>query len=503
MYICLALNKDKIIDELMAANKQLLAQVTQLSFELGEMKRLLFGRSSERFIPQNTSSNQLDLSLMMQEAAVVPPAAAETLVVKVKPAAHPPTGRQDIPEHLERVDIYLEPAEDIKGCKKIGEEHTEQLDYVPGKLIARRYIRSKYARVAPDGTYTKVIIAPLPNFAIERGMAAPGLLAQIIIDKHADHLPIYRQIKRYQRHGVKLSASTISGWMDAIATLLGPLYTELTKQVLGSGYLQADETPLPVLNGETKGAAHQGYLWAYHSPPDQLIFYDYQPGRSQKGPVGLLKDFTGYLQTDGYRVYEHADIGGKQGVILMHCMAHARRYFEKALVDDKVQAGYFLQEVQKLYAIERVCRQEHYSPEQILATRQQQAVPILASLKQWLQEQYVNIKTTTPLSKAVTYALQRWDKLSIYSTDSRLQIDNNWIENAMRPVTLGRKNYLFAGSNEGGKRLALFYSLLETCKKHNVNQLDYFKDILERMPDTKTSQLRSLLPDQWKPQTIN
>jgi len=483
----------------MTANKQLLDQVTQLTFELREMRRLLFGRNSERFIPQDAiTTTQLDLALLMEEAAQVIPVKEEVVLVKKKLSGSKPTGRQEIPEHIERVDIYLEPS-DTNGYKKIGEEYTEKLDFKPGKLIVLRYIRSKYAKVSTDGTYTEVIIAPLPAFVIEKGIAAPGLLAQIIVDKHADHLPIYRQIKRYQRLGVKLSASTISGWMDAIAKLLDPLGNELKKQVLASDYLQADETPLPVLNGETKGAAHTGYLWAYHSPPDQLIFYDYQPGRSRKGPVGLLKNFIGYLQTDGYGVYEHATIGGKTGIVLIHCMAHARRYFDKALGDEKVLATYFLQEVQKLYAIERTCREENFSSKQILAIRKLQAVPILLSLKQWMHDNYMKVLPKSPFARAIAYALPRWDKLSIYTTDSRLQIDNNLIENAMRPVALGRKNFLFAGSNEGGKRLALFYSLLENCKKHNINPWDYFKDILERMPSTKTSQLRSLLPDQWKP----
>jgi hypothetical protein len=344
-----------------------------------------------------------------------------------------------------------------------------------------------------------VLIAPLPDFTIEKGMAAPGLLAQIIVDKFCDHLPIYRQIKRYQRQGVKLAASTISGWMEATAALVEPLGTELKRQVLQGGYVQADETPLPVLDGETRGAAHRGFLWAYHSPPHQLIFYDYQPGRSKKGPVALLKDFNGYLQTDGYGAYDTADIGGRLGIILMHCMAHARRYFEKALATDKDRAEYFLREVQKLYAIERRCREENFSPEQILSVRKEKAVPVLESLHQWLKEQYNPHVPTGPIEKAIAYALKRWDKLSLYTREARLQFDNNLIENAMRGPVLGRKNFLFAGSNEGGKRLALFYSIMESVKKQQLNPWEYLRDILQRMPTTKTSQLRSLLPDQWKP----
>ncbi len=473
--------------------------MTLLTYELRDMKRLLFGRKSERFLPSLPSA-QLDLMQVMTEAAVPAAVTREVMVVKPKTAETKPTGRQALPAHLPKVDIVLEPTEDVAGLEKIGEEITEQLDYTPGKLLVRRYIRPKYARVKTDGTgYTEVVIAALPDFPIEKGIPAAGLLAQILVDKHVDHLPIYRQIKRYQRDGVKLSAGTISGWLDATADLLEPLGKELIGAVFQSDYVQADESPMPVLNGETKGAAHTGYLWAYHSPPDQLIFYDFQPGRGKEGPIHLLKDYTGYLQTDGYGVYEHASIGGRKGVVLMHCIAHARRYFEKALDNDQQKAERFLKEVQKLYAIERRAREENLSTTAIRELRQQEAVPILQSLKGWLEGNYTEVLPKSKIGKAIAYSLPRWDRLSLYTTDGRLQLDNNTIENAMRPIALGRKNFLLAGSNEGGKRLALFYSLLASCKKQQVNPWEYMKDILERMPTTKTSQLRDLLPDRWKP----
>jgi transposase len=307
-----AVEQADYIARLEAQNKLLLEQVTLLTYELRDMKRLLFGRKSERFIPEPPSA-QLNLAALMQEVAMPVIVAKEVKVVKKQTTEVKPTGRHALPAHLPKVDIVLEPLEDVTGLEKIGQEITEQLDYTPGKLLVRRYIRPKYARVAKDGTgYTEVLMAPLPDFPIDKGIPAPGLLAQILVDKHVDHLPIYRQIKRYQRDGVKLSASTISGWLEATAGLLQPLGTELVRVVLSGDYVQADETPLPVLNGETKGAAHTGYLWAYHSPPAQLIFYDFQPGRGKEGPIHLLKDYSGYLQTDGYGVYEHAAIGGRK-----------------------------------------------------------------------------------------------------------------------------------------------------------------------------------------------
>ena len=492
------MDQSEYITKLEAQNKLLLEQVTLLTYELRDMKRLLFGRKSERFLPQSPTA-QLDLLQLMSETAQPAAIAQEVKVVKKQTAEVKPTGRHALPAHLPKVDIVLEPLEDTSGLEKIGEEITEQLDYAPGKLLVRRFIRPKYARMVADGTgYTEVLIAPLPDFPIDKGIPAPGLLAQILVDKHVDHLPIYRQVKRYLRDGVKLSASTISGWLDATADLLQPLGQELIKVVFSGDYVQADETPLPVLNGETKGAAHTGYLWAYHSPPDQLIFYDFQPGRGKEGPIHLLKDYTGYLQTDGYGVYEHAAIGGRTDIILMHCMAHARRYFEKALDNDKQRAEHFLTEVQKLYAIERRAREANLSVDKILSLRQQEALPLLEALKRWLQDNYTQVLPKSKIGKAIAYSLPRWDRLSLYTTDGRLQLDNNNIENAMRPIALGRKNFLFAGSNEGGKRLALFYSLLASCKKQQVNPWEYLKDILERMPRTRTSQLRDMLPDKWK-----
>ncbi|HTI91463.1 MAG TPA: IS66 family transposase [Puia sp.] len=493
------MDQSEYITKLEAQNKLLLQQVTLLTYELRDMKRLLFGRKSERFLPQSPTA-QLDLLQLMSETAQPATITQQVKVVKKQMAEVKPTGRQALPAHLPKVDIVLEPLEDTSGLEKIGEEITEQLDYAPGKLLIRRFIRPKYARMAVDGTgYTEVFIGPLPDFPIDKGIPAPGLLAQILVDKHVDHLPIYRQIKRYQRDRVKLSASTISGWLDATADLLQPLGQELIKVVLSGDYVQADETPLPVLNGETKGAAHTGYLWAYHSPPDQLIFYDFQPGRGKEGPIHLLKDFTGHLQTDGYGVYEHAAIGGRTDIILMHCVAHARRYFEKALDNDKQRAEHFLTEVQKLYAIERQAREGNLSAGKVRDLRQQEALPLLDALKRWLQDNYTQVLPKSKIGKAIAYSLPRWDRLSLYTTDGRLQLDNNTIENAMRPVALGPKNFLFAGSNEGGKRLALFYSLLASCKKQQINPWEYIKDILERMPATKTSQLRNLLPDKWKP----
>lgn len=479
------------------SKEQLIGLVIDLQHQLGELKRMVFGTKSERFI-SDSSPAQLALGF---ETAEQP--ASEVVKEQItysrekKKTASSPTGRLPIPAHLERKEIIIEPGDDTTGLKKIGEEVTEQLEYEPGKLFVNKYVRPKYVKQEADEK-AKVLIGRLPDFPIEKGIPGPGLLSQIIVDKFSDHLPVYRQIKRYQRQGVKLSGSTINGWLTAACELLNPLYGALKSEVLNSGYLQADETPIPVLDKEGKGSTHQGYHWLYHSPEKKLVFFDYRAGRSREGPVEILKEYTGYLQTDGYAAYEDKQTGNKKGIILMHCMAHARRYFEKALDSDKSRAEYFLTEVQKLYEIERNLRKQHLPAEEATALRHTEAVPVLEGLHVWMKEEYPKLLPKGPIGKAIAYALPRWERLSVYTKNARLQIDNNLIENAVRPVALGRKNYLFAGSHEGARRAALIYSLLGSCKMHEVNPFEYLRDVLNRLPSYPINRIKELLPNHWK-----
>lgn len=483
------------------SKKELVDKIKDLDFQLAELKRMIFGAKSERFIGGDAASNQLQLEL---EAEVIQREQTSTVttITTSKAKTPPPTGRNELPAHLERVIIEIEPKEDITGLKRIGSEITEELDYQPGKLFVRRYIRYKYAR-PDDKEGTTVLIGSLPSRPIEKGIPAPGLLAQILTDKFVDHLPIYRQITRYERLGVKLNSSTIGNWIAQSYDLLYPLYNALIKAVLNCDYLQADETPLPVLDEGTKGHAHRGFIWVYHSPLQRLVLFDYRSGRDSAGPRILLKNYTGYLQVDGYGVYEDKLIGGQPGVILMHCMAHTRRYFEKSLDSDKPRADHFLKEVQLLYAIEQKCRDEKLDAQQIFELRQAEAKPILERIHLWLKDNLTEVLPKSPIGKAIAYSLARWEKLCIYCTDGRLQIDNNLIENAIRPTVLGRKNFLFAGSNDGALRIALLYSLVGCCKKHDINPTEYLKDILSRMADYPVSQLRELLPDKWTPNITN
>lgn len=473
-------------------NQQLEAEVVELKEELKELRRLLFGSKRERYVPEQ-SPGQLSL-LPDQAGASSAPTKPLTYRRKVtaSPSAIPPS-RKLLPPHLPRVEVVLEPDVDTATMKKIGEQVSEELDYQPAKLFVRRYVRPRY--VSEQETFH---MAALPNRPIDKGIPGPGLLAQILMDKFVDHLPVYRQVQRYKRLGIKLSESTLGGWLGSTCELLNPLYDTLRACVLNQTYLQADESPIPVLDKKKKGKTHRGYQWAYHNPEIKLVFFDYRPGRGREGPKECLKDFQGYLQTDGYEAYEWLNVQ-RNDITLLHCIAHARRYFEKALDSDAERAGYALSEIQKLYAVERHARQADLSDEQRYVLRQEQAVPILEEWHSWLLKQATSLLPKSLIGKAVAYSLRRIKTLSLYTTDGRLEIDNNLIENTIRPLALGRKNYLFAGSHAAAQRIAVFYSLLGSCKLHDVEPYAYLKDILERLPDHPINEIDQLLPHRWKP----
>ena len=473
-------------------NEQLEAEVVALKAELKELKRLIFGSKRERFIG---SSGQGQLSLLPNEGLLAKPDVEKQTYQRAinKPAASIPPSRKLLPAHLPRVEVVLEPQEDTSKMKKIGEQISEELDYRPAKLFVRRYVRPRYVSTEED-----FHIAALPNRPIDKGIPGPGLLAQILMDKFVDHLPVYRQVQRYERLGIKLSESTLGGWLSSTCELFSPLYDALRASVLGQTYLQADESPMPVLDQSKKGKTHRGYQWVYHSPEVKLVFFEYQPGRGREGPKECLKDFAGYLQTDGYEAYEWIN-AQRDDITLLHCMAHARRYFEKALDSDADRAGYALSQIQKLYAIERHARQADLSNEQRYVLRQEQAVPVLEELHTWLLEQAAAVLPKSLIGKAVAYSLRRIKTLSLYTTDGQLEIDNNLIENTIRPIALGRKNYLFAGSHAAAQRIAVFYSLLGSCKLHHIEHYAYLKDILERLSNHSISQIDELLPHRWKP----
>lgn len=472
--------------------ENLFVRYSDLEHELAQLKRLIFGKRTERFIPA-VPPEQLSIDLNAQAAVLT--VAAEPRIQKIeytrtqkKDSTEKIPVRMKLPADLPREQVILEPDQDVRGMKKIGEEITEELERIPGKLFVRQYVRPKYAIADGQG----VVIADLPVRPIDKGIPGPGLLAQMVIDKYTDHLPIHRQIQRFEREGMRLPSSTLTDWITGTCNLLEPLYEELKRQVMKQNYLQADETPIKVQDKDKKGTTHRGYHWVYHAPVQRLVLFDYQQGRGREGPGECLSDFKGYLQTDGYAVYE--DYQHKAGVTLLHCMAHARRKFDEAKDNDKSRAEYALMEFQKLYAIERQARERALSIEDRYALRQAESLPVLNNLKSWMLENYKAVLPKSPIGQALHYSLERWDKLMIYTTDGKLEIDNNLIENAIRPVAIGRKNYLFAGSHNGARRAAMLYSFLGTCKINGVNPFEWLRNTLEKIPTHPVNRIQELLP---------
>jgi transposase len=468
-----------------------------LKHELEQLKKLIYGSRHERFVSVTSSPSQLALDI---QADVTPPTSAPVQTLEYtrskvphNPATKVATGRMKLPESLPRERVVIEPAEDVSGLKKIGEEITEELELIEAELYVKQYVRPKYAKQSGEG----ILIAELPARPIGKGIAGPGLLAQVVIDKYMDHLPLYRQMERFKRAGITLPDSTLGGWVRGVCNLLTPLYETLKTTVLQTHYLHVDETPIKVLDKDKKGSTHRGYYWVYHNSHEKLVLFDYQMSRGREGPEGTLKDFQGYLQSDGYGVYE--GFASREGITLLHCMAHARRMFVDAVGNDGPRAEYALEKMQLLYALEQNGKEKELSFEQLALLRHQQAAPILKHLGEWMQQQYAQVLPKSPIGKALAYSIERWEKLCLYTTHGMLCIDNNPVENSIRPVAVGRKNYLFAGSHEAAQRSAMLYSLLGTCKLHGINPFQWLKAVLEKLPAHPINRIHELLPQNGKP----
>ena len=478
--------------------EELEAKVHLLKFELDKLRRLIFGQKSERYVPV-VDAAQMNIPLENEQLLEQKSAETEQIIYTrtKKDKKHTPHGRKPLPAHLPRKDIIIEPDENVSSLKKIGEQITEELEYEPAKFYVNRYIRPKYALPKDDG----VIIADLPTRPIEKGIAGPGLLAHVLVSKFVDHLPLYRQRQQFKRIEVVLPLSTLTDWVKYTADLLEPLYVMLKNKVLTSWYLQADESSIRVLDREKKGKSHLGYMWVYHSPLERLVLFDYRKGRSQAGPNEMLQNFEGYLQTDAYAGYN--EITAKKEVTSVGCFAHSRRYFKEAQSVDSDRAEWILDRYQKLYIIEAKARDEELDHEARFRLREQYALTILDEIKTWLNEQCKYILPKSAIGKAIGYALSNWKKLVRYTENGALEIDNNLIENQIRPLALGRKNYLFAGSHDGARRAAIIYSLVATAKRHGVEPFAYLKDVISRISDHPFNKLELLLPPHWTPSAKN
>ena len=480
-------------------------ELEQKEYIIAQLQKMLFGPKSERFVKQEVPDNQTSLFEGLVENLPVQTEGEKEQISyeRKKPAKKKEkSGRQPLPEGLPCIRTVIEPEEDVSGMKKIGEEITEVLDIIPPEFRVIQIVRPKYAKPGSgtEDLVNPIVIADMPLRVIDKGIPSTRLLAYIVISKFVNHLPYYRQIEMFKRIGVNIKSNTINGWIAKVCVLLKPLYDAFCKYHFSKNYLQGDETRIRVLkvkkNGK-KGKAHTGWYWVYFDPIDNQVVFIFDPGRGRVYPAEHLKGFSGKLQTDGLSVYSAFD--KLDYIELFGCMAHIRRKFHESLDNDKRRAEYILLRIQKLYAIEQEARQSKFTPEQRLELRQKEAAPIMAEIKAYLDEHELKVLPKSAIGNAISHALRRWKYLERYLNDGTVEIDNNLVENAIRIVAMGRKNYLFSGSERGAEWGAMIYTFVSSALRQGHNPLEYLTDILRRLPDTKKSELHKLFPANWSP----
>jgi transposase len=465
-------------------------EIEKLRLELARLRRMKFGRSSEKLAQQ---INQLELVLEELEAsrAQLPPMPAELAPRQPRPA------RKPLPEHLPRESVVHEPACQCPQCgaamRKIGEDVSEMLEYVPARFKVIRHVRPKLSCTKCE----TIVQQPAPSRPIARGMAGPGLLAHVLVSKYADHLPLYRQSQIYEREGVELDRSTLADWVGGASNLVDPLVDALGRYVKEAAKLHADDTPVPVLE-PGHGSTKTGRLWTYvrddrpagnQDPP--AVWFQYSPDRKGERPRVHLRGFQGILQADGYAGFDQLYEDGS--IVEAACWAHVRRKFHD--IHEAIDSPIALEAMQRigaLYGIEADIRGK--PAEERHAVRQSRAGPLLDGVQRWMQATLSSVSAKSELALAIRYALSRWPALTRYRDDGRIEIDNNAAERSLRAVALGRKNYLFAGSDAGGQRAAAMYSLIGTAKLNGLDPEGYLRTVLDRIADHPINRIEELLP---------
>lgn len=486
----------ELVSTLQAALEETKKENALLRQKVEALVRRVFSSSSERVDPA-----QLELLLQLAGGTTAPQlATAPAAAAKPVQPPRPEKKRAPrIPENLPVIEQVIEPEQAVtapQNWRLIGQEVSEQLDYEPGRFLRRRIIRRKYVHTSdPDRA---PIIAPLPEKLQDRGVAGPGLLAQILVSKYCDHLPLYRQEKIFaQRHNVNLPRQTLARWVELCADWLRPIYEQIRTGVMGGGYVQVDETPVAYLapgHGQTK----QGYLWTCNKPGGD-VFYRWETSRAADCLQNLLgRSFKGTLQCDGYSAYR-AFADRTNDVELSGCWAHVRRKFHDALEQTPGRAGWVMRQIQHLYRIEFALREIKAGPNLRQAIRSHQSRPILDRLRKAL----LLFKTgrlhlpQSLLGQAVDYALGQWNTLEVYLRDGRIEIDNNLVENAIRPTAVGKKNWLFVGEAGAGQRGAIIYTIIESCRRRKLDPYTYLRDILTRLPHLTNHQISEVTPGAW------
>jgi transposase len=486
---------------------ELLEQIHRLQMEnmllrqkLDALAGRLFGRKSEQL-------NDAQMHLLLQELDAPGPARGNGLSPEAI-ETEPPRQRKvsgksrgpRVPEHLPVIEEIIVP-EEVKlapqAWRQMGEEVSEQLDYEPARFIRRRIVRPKYVRRQEIDAVP--VIAPLPQSLQERCLAAPGLIAQILVGKYCDHLPLYRQESiHWSRHGVWLPRQSLARWVALAADWLRPIYEVIRTGVMGGGYVQIDETPIKYLE-PGHGQTRQGYLWVCHRPGNDVVFH-WQTSRAATCLEKIIPvDFCGTIQCDGYSAYPAFANRHSQPITLAGCWAHARRAFYEARQESPRLMSWILRQIQHLYAVEKQLRERRAGPRLRQAARSHQSQPIITRLHKAL----VALKTSRRFlpnslaGKAIDYALGQWNELSVYLADGRVEIDNNLVENAIRPTAIGKKNWLFIGEANAGERSAIIYTIIESCRRRSIDPYAYLRDVLTQLPSATNWQIKDLTPEVW------
>lgn len=486
--------RDSIIAERDSAITKLTTDLEASRFQLDQLKRMIFGSKRERF-ESMIDSNQLALEFEPKAAEIEEAVKAERELIRVEYERKKPKkehhGRLALPAHLPVVETVIEPSEDTTDMVCIGREVTEELDYTPAKLHINRIIRPKYITKEDEKGNQAQVIATL-NRPIPKCIASASLLVMIFTDKFIFHLPLYRILKRIIQMGVQLPSSTLESWVRLGAQLLRPLYALHRLYVFREIYQMIDESPIKVQDRDKKGACHQGYMWVRYAPLSKSALFEYYKSRSTKGPIDDLATFNGYVQTDGYSGYTY--LASLQGITHLSCWVHARRYFDKALENDHQRASHVMKLIQLLYAIESLARESKMSHQDRHALRLDKSLPIINEIGQYIQQERYKVTPKSPIRKAFEYCANRWTSLQNYLTNGMLEIDSNLVENSIRPLALGRKNYLFAGSHDAAKDIAMFYSFFATCDKNNINPQKWLTYVIQNINTTEEAKLKDLLP---------
>jgi transposase len=479
-------------------NARLRMQIKLLEQKIDLLVKRVFGASSEKL-----DAAQLQLLLAMEEPGG-PKSEASGAELEAVPQKRRPAGprerKERLPEHLPMVEVVLDPPEvsaEPQAWRCIGEEVSEQLDYEPARFLRRRLVRRKWVKRAE--AHLPPVIAPLPPVLQERCVAAPGLLAQIITAKYCDHLPLYRQEQIYrQRHGVDIPRQTMVRWLAMAAQWCELVYQEIRTGVMGGGYVQIDETPIRYLS-PGNGKCELGYLWTARRPGTG-VFYQWHASRAATCLERLVpREFAGTVQSDGYAAYPAMARQREGRIKLAACWAHVRRKFFEAKEQAPVRAGWLLRQMQHLYAVERRLREEKAGPALRDAMRASESKPIVERIGRALRmmQQRGGYLPKSSMGRAIAYALEQWPALQVYLKEGRVEIDNNLVENAIRPTALGKKNWLFIGHEGAGQNAAVLYTLVENCRLHHLDPQAYLRALLTALPTMTTGQVPDWTPAAW------